>query len=384
MPPISHYGVLPHFTVKLHEAMLRNGVKSRLLEAKRKDPGSFLKAIFSDPPDCTLSFNGLLPDDQGRFLADMIKIPHVACLVDYPYEYVTLTKSAYTIVTCVDKSGVDFFKQLGFHKAFFLPHAIEPGLMPDHTKKKEHDVVFLASYIDFEGIRAGWKKKFPTKIRKAMEDAAEEAFSELDIPYYKAFVSALDRQMSKGPTIDTTKVDFIAVLQELELFIRGKDRYELVKAVKDAKVDLFGAGDDQASWKKAFSKQRNIVVHDPVPFEQALSIMKQSKIVLNSCPWIKEGGHERIFAGIACGALVITNENRYLAEQFKDGESIVFYHPSRFEKANHRINEYLSNDSKREHIVDKGREIVLGLHTWDRRVEQLVRELPQYLKEMKK
>ena len=102
--------------------------------------------------------------------------------------------------------------------------------------------------------------------------------------------------------------------------------------------------------------------------------------ILNSSPWIKEGGHERIFTALACGALPLTDENKYLHKHFVDGESIVFYHPSRLDKANHRINEYLNNDAKREAVISKGREIVMGLDTWDRRVEHLIQELPPFLK----
>ena len=110
MPPLSTYGVLHHFTEKMHEALLRAGIQSRLLEAKRNDPGPFLKALFEDKPDCTISFNGLLPDTQGRFFCDMVNIPHVACLVDSPNSYLSLTQSPLTIITCVDQSSVDFFR----------------------------------------------------------------------------------------------------------------------------------------------------------------------------------------------------------------------------------------------------------------------------------
>jgi spore maturation protein CgeB len=111
--------------------------------------------------------------------------------------------------------------------------------------------------------------------------------------------------------------------------------------------------------------------------------MKHSQIVLNSCPWISYGGHERIFSGLACGALVITNENPFLHEEFKDGESIAFYQHGRWDKANHRVNEYLENVAKRNQVVKKGREIVMSRHTWDHRAAKLLKELPALLKKVK-
>lgn len=380
MPPLSNYGVLHYFTEKLHEALKRIGLKTRLLEAKRKDPGPFLKALLEDKPDCTLSFNGLLPDNQGRFFCDMIKIPHLACLVDSPNSYLSLMKSPSTIITCVDKVSVEFFKGMGFLNVFFMPHAVDPLLAPEPSSKREYDVVMLSSCIDYENNRSLWKKKYSPPLVEAMEEAIEKALEDTSKPYYKAFVDALDKQVHKQSGISPQVIDFIEVLDEIEMYIRGKDRVELIRSIKDAKIDIFGSSDETGGWKKYLGNKSNVIIHDPVPFEQALDIMKHSKIVLNSCPWISYGAHERIFSGLACGALVITNENDFLKEEFKDGESLVFYHHGRWDKANHRVNEYLENVSKRESVVKKGREIVMNRHTWDHRARQLLKELPNYLK----
>ncbi|MEI8365186.1 MAG: glycosyltransferase [Parachlamydiaceae bacterium] len=382
MPPLSVYGVLHYFTQKMSEALQRCGVKVRLLEAKRDDPKPFLKALFDDPPECTLSFNGLLPDDQGRFFCDMIRIPHVACLVDSPNSFLPLIKSERTIITCVDNASVEFLKGVGFSRALFMPHGAERTLAPELHAKRDYDVVMLSSCIDYEGIRASWKQKYSASLRKIMEETAETSLEDQKKPYYQVFAEVLDKRLTGQSGIDPQNIDFTSLLDDIEMFIRGKDRVELLKGIKDAKVDVFGSADGAAGWKKYLSENPNIVVHDPVPFEQALSIMKHSKIVLNSCPWITYGGHERIFSGLACGALVLTNENEFLKQNFHDGESIVFYKHGRWDKANHRVNEYLSNTSKRDNVAAKGRAIVMKSHTWDQRAAQLIKELPLLLRKM--
>lgn len=379
MPPLSQYGVLHYFTKRMHEALQRCGVNSRLLEAKRNDPGPFLDALFQDPPECTLSFNGLLPDDQGRFFSDMIHIPHVACIVDSPYNYLSLMRSPYSIITCADRTSVDFFRGVGFKNVFFMPHGVESNLDLDPHATREYDVVMLGSFIDFEAIRASWKHKYPLPVCQAMDDTIELALTHQFIPYYQLFVQALNEQVIRQTGIDPQTIDFLGILDEVEMYIRGKDRFELINAIKDAKVDIFGSVDGGAGWEKYLGHKRNIIIHDPVPFEQALAIMKHSKIVLNSCPWIKDGGHERIFAGLACGALVITNDNIYMHEQFKDGESIVLYQQKKWDKANHRVNEYLENSAKRKQVAERGREIVLKNHTWEKRAQLLLQELPPLL-----
>jgi len=379
MPPLSAYGVLHHFTEKLHEGFLRCGVKSRLMEAKKNDPAPFLNALFEDPPECTLSFNGLLPDDQGRFFADMIDIPHVACLVDSPNSFIPLIKSKRTIITCVDKASLEFFKGMGFSKTLFMPHAVERDLVPDPKGHREYDVVMLSSCIDYEGIRSSWKQKYSAPLRKVLEEAVETSLKHQEKPYYLAFTEALGRQVESKGGIDPETIDIIALLDEVEMVIRGRDRVELLRAIKDARVDVFGSSEGERGWKHYVGDKRNIIIHEAVPFQQAISIMKHSKIVLNSCPWIAYGGHERIFSSLACGALSITTENSFLNEQFRDGESIVFYKYGRYDKANHRINEYLSDQVKREQVALNGSDIVKKFHTWDVRAAQLIRDIPKFL-----
>lgn len=384
MPPLSQYGVLHYFTKKFFEALQRTSLECRLLESKRDDPRPFLEELYKNPPNCTLSFNGLLPDNEGRFFCDMIGIPHVACLVDSPSSFTPLIKSPLTIISCVDRFSCDFFRGLGFQNVFFLPHGVDRNLTPDPNGKREYEVVMLSSCIDYEAIRESWKKKYPAPLCKVLDEAAEITLTTVDVPYYQAFVEALDRHLGQKAAIDPEKIDFIAILDELETYIKGKDRIELIKAVKDAKVDIFGAADGHAGWMKYLGQGRsNIKIHDPIPFEQALEIIKHSKILLNSSPWIKNGIHERVLMGLACETLVITNENIYLKEHFKEGESLVFYQPGKYEKANHRINEYLEDAEKRIQVAAIGRGIVMKHHTWDNRAATLIQELNPILERLK-
>lgn len=380
MPPRSQYGVLHHFTKKMSEALTRQGVMCKILESEKNNPAPFLEELFNNPPDCTLSFNGLLPDDEGRFFCDLIKIPHVACLVDSPNQFFLLAKSPLTIITCPDRFACDFFKGLNCEKVLFMPHGVEQDLNFNETEKRIYDVTMLSSCIDYEAIRKSWPKIFSKGLCQVLDEAAEMTLSDSETPYVQAFVQTLDRHASKLGGIDPREINFFEVLDQLEMYIRGKDRIKLVQGIKDAKVDVFGSAESADIWKKYLGSQSNVIIHDAVPFEEALKIMKQSRIVLNSCPWIKNGTHERILAALACGALVITNENIYMRENFKDNKDIVFYQHGKWDRANDVVNEYLSDENKRKKLVEKGRQKVMKHHTWDQRAENLLRELKGCLK----
>lgn len=382
MPPKSQYQVLHHFTKELADALNRTGVRSRILEAEREQPKRFLDELFKDPPDCTLSFNGLLPDKEGRFFCDLVRIPHVACLVDSPNHFLELTKSKYSIVTCVDRFSCDFFLGLDFPNVLFMPHAVDKDLIAASplNAKRPIDVLMLGSFIDYEAIREKWKAQFNSAIYKAVEEAAEMALADKSLSSAEALAQAFDKIVKTGQYVDLHQIDFLTLLDQVEDYISGKDRIALLKAIKDAKVHVVGAGGDK--WKKSLGNRSNIIFQEPVSYDQAIELMKQSKIVLNSCPKIKRGAHERIFAGLACGALVITNQNTFVEEIFKPGESIVYYRSNHWEDVNEQINMYLSNEDKRKAIVEKGRTVIEKGHTWDHRAVQLIKELEPILQRL--
>lgn len=373
----SRYGVLPHFTVKMAEAFKRAGVRCRLLKAEKNNPKPFLEALYNDPPDCTLSFNGLLPDSQGQFFCDMIRIPHVACLIDSPTQFISLANSPYTIITSPDRFGCEFFKGLNCQNVFFMPHAIEREVISDEVEKnRPYDVTMLSSCIDFEAIAELWPSKYPKEVCEAMYEAIEINLSDQETSCIQAFVQTMDQKMETSKVVPGI-LNYPEIIDQIEMYAKGKERIELIKSIKDAQIHIFGQPLDL--WKKYLKAQPNIVFHEPVDFDQALNIMSQSKILLNSCAWLKDGIHERILAGLARGALVLTNQNIYLREHFLDGQNIAFYEMGKWDQINKKINDYLSQPEKIKQIAFVGRQIVKTNHTWDHRVKILLRELPQAL-----
>lgn len=385
MPPRSQYGVLHHFTLKLAEALVRQGVDTEVLEAEWNNPKPFLEKIFTRKPDCTLSFNGLLPDDEGRFFCDLIGIPHVAYLVDSQNQFFPLVQSPNTIVVTTDQYSRDFFRGIKCRNVIFVPHGVERELSPDLEANRTYDVTILTSLVDYEDIRTRWKERFPKVIRDAIDEAIEETLLGDDVWYVQALVNSLDRQMELKGAIDPSKIDFISILDDMEMYIKGKSRVDLIKSIKDAKVHLFGSPGDAKSWGDYLGGNLpNIVIHEPVPYAQALDIFKQSKIILNASPWIRNGSHERVLSSMASEALVITDSNEFLRNNFQSGKDLVLYPYKDYETVNDLVNEYLSNHKKREEIVHKGRDSVMRAHTWDHRAKTLIKELAPILESMQK
>lgn len=377
MPTRSQYGVLHYFTQKLYEALLRAGVNCRILEAEKQNPRPFLTQLFSDPPDCTLSFNGVLPDNEGRFLCEMIKIPHVCMLVDSPLQFIPLAQSSYNILACVDKGACQFFKNLQDKDTLFIPHAADNALSYVNDANRPHEVLVLASCIDYEEIEKNWKAQHPKALNEAILEAAAITRSDQKTYFADALVQAIDKCVKNHAEIDIDQIDFITILDELEAYIIGYDRIRLIRAITDAPIAIYG--NTQEIWEKYVGTQPNCTLHNALPFDKAFQKMKEAKILLNSCIVTKEGGHERIYTGMACGAVVITNENGYMKETFQDGENVIFYTEQTLDTINQKVNDLLKDEPKRARIAKAGSNVVHMHHTWDQRVETLLKELEKLI-----
>jgi spore maturation protein CgeB len=375
MPGVSQYGVLHHFTRKFYEALVRKRITCRLLETKDQD------ILFQDPPDITVGFNGAPSiGTKDHLICDRIRVPHLACLVDPPFHYYYLLKSSYTWICCDDRRGETLLNEMGFLRHFFLPHAVEPELSYDPDQERVFDVVLLSSFIDFERRRRHWKKKFPVVLCKALDHAIEMTFANQGISFIDAFNRVLEEVHKKYPPEHFKDVNFVHLLTELELYVKGRDKIELLSAIQDVPVHIFGNSIDKVTWKQYFAKKKTLFhIHDSLPFDKALDVMKQTKILLNPALKNCDGTHERVFSGIACGALVITNPSRYLAEHFQEDKDILYYRHTLPEKTHQLIHHYLNHPEEKHLLVEQGRKKVLEYETWDNRADTFLQQLSKMI-----
>jgi len=176
---------------------------------------------------------------------------------------------------------------------------------------------------------------------------------------------------------------YYQIFAEIELYIKGRDRIDLIEALPECQIHLFGSSVDTIGWAEHFGRRPNITVHPAVPYAQALEVMKQSKLVLSSCIKNKAGAHERIFTAAACGAVCVTNENEYLNEQFSNGHEMLFYSRDKLDKLQPAVQDLLKNETQRLAMAEKGRNAVMSHHTWDHRVMHLIDAITPMIQSIK-
>jgi len=373
----NQYETKRHFTEKFTEALLRKGIEVKIFDvSETKIHEKTLEAIKNEEPDFTASFNSILPLPNNLYLWDMLKIPHLSIVLDPSLYSVHLINSPYSIISCVDQFDCYGLSTQHFDRVFLMPHAIERELCETPEGERPYDVVFMGSCYDYETLRQSWQRELPEPVCALLDSAIDIVLSDNKTPLQQALVKAW-----KESGLAPEGIDFLKLFTYVDKYSRGLDRTNLIKSIKDAHVHVFGDlfEDDPTAikgWKELLKGHDNVTVHKAVSFNEALEVMKKSKICLNSCPFFKYGSHERIFAGAACGSVVVTSDNLFVREHFVDGEDILLYQSKELDGLNEKINHYLAHEDLRKKCAEAAKEKVQAYDTWDNRVDILNEIMP--------
>lgn len=374
------YGTKRYFTEKLAEAFQRKGIETAIKDSQKGWKIEDLPKLWKKGlPDFTCSFNRVQFLMNGGNLGYNIQAPHLSMIVDPLIYEIPITESPYAAMTCVDYTEYQMMLSKGYDKILFWPHAIERELALKDYEDRPYDVVMIGSCYDPENLKAHWQRKYSDKICKVIDDALDICFSDPKMH----FIFAVDLSLNHHG-LQASEVDYLDLIYYVDNYMRGVDRVELLRAIKEIPVHVFGGTcwrkeHPIEGWQHYLADMPNMHLHPAISFQESLEILKKSKICLNSVPSFKNGTHERVFASFACGAVPITTESLYLRDHFEEGKEIFFYRMQNWGEVNHVIKDLLKDEKKRKDIAEKGRANVLENHTWDVRVDQLLRELPPIL-----
>lgn len=362
-----------YFCECLAEALNKQGVETLLIDPQQGMITEDLQAqIHSFLPDFMMSFNSSVPDEKGKYYWDYLEIPYLNALVDPAFYSIDMARSPYSFFTTVDREDCSWMRSNGVKKIFFWPHAAPANPPLQKETEKLFDVVFLGTCTDFAALQLEWQSQLTPGEMGVLKSAIDRMFTPPLLSLTQALADSF--VFSK---LDAAQFNFKKVFYYLDNYVRGKDRYELIRSLKGIQVHLFGEpswNNPQASgaWKHYIKDLDHVVLHPPVTYQDSFKIMQQAKICLNSSPFFKHGSHERIFNAFISGAVPLTTKNGFVEEYFSPGQDLLTYFPGQWEEATDQVLGLLSNEKKRLEMAELGKSKVLAHHTWDNRAKELM------------
>ena len=148
-----------------------------------------------------------------------------------------------------------------------------------------------------------------------------------------------------------------------------RDRVLRVLLDSGLTVNVFGD-----SWHNSpLAAYDNLVCHPDVTVEESLLIWQQSKLSLNIMSWHKAGFTERMANIMLAGAVLVTDDTRYLKGRYENGKDLVSFGLAERETLPERIKRLLSDTAERVRIAESGKEKTKQFHTWDIRAKEFFR-----------
>ncbi len=351
------------FALSLKNALQEQGAEVRLLSLEEGRQHETLLKVFNDPPDVTCSFADI--NAAGVPIGEMWQIPHISFLVDPFLYYTHQAKGPFCCVTSADMEDAELLKEFGCKKVLFLPHAGEE--IRTSALDRPLDIVFFGTAIDIEEIEARWRE---FKYGSLLLQAAELVLSPCGPSCFKALV-----QMGVVPYEPL----FLELFGELDLYIRGKDRLELIQSLNGLPIALYGDKIGKKGWADLLPNQSSLKIFPAISFGETIRIMRRTKILLNSNPRLKHGSHERIFYGAAAGACIVTGKNCFIDQHFVSDKELLTYTYGKWGDLYEKVEDLLRNPLKLEEISICGKEKVLKHHTWKNRAATLLQILPEWI-----
>ena len=306
--------------------------------------------------------------DEIHYLHETIYGPKFNFIFDHPVWMKKHLEHQYPdfYVLTHDTDYVSFVQKY-FRKnaVLFPPAGIESACQEKVSRK--YDLTFVGTYGSYRNeillIHQMERKerflanRFLLVMRKNPDLSSEEALKRT-LAFY-------------GRSVDENEfVEIFYGLRRVIYCVMHYYRDRVLRALLDSglTVDVFGD-----SWKNSpLAAYENLICHPDVTVEESLLIWQQSKLSLNIMSWHKAGFTERMANIMLAGAVLVTDNTRYLAGRYENGKDLVSFGLTERKMLPERIKRLLSDEAEQLRIAESGRKKTKQFHTWDVRAKEFL------------
>lgn len=357
---------------EIYEFDLRNMLKSL---------GEFYTFLQSGPITAMIAFNSNfygITLSSGANMCEQLQIPCVNILVDHPYWYPDILNKmpSVGIVLCVDRRHMDyvsrFYPQIPLNG--FLPHG---GTCMDGTPKPIRERTIPVLYAG--SLLGNYAEKQKPDFKKwdfPAEEICETAIQTLLRNPKLTIEQALEKTIRNHgiEMSDSQLVQFISSCVYIERVVSSHYREKILADIARAGIplEIYGDGWDACGW----TTLPNVHYGGRISPKEVLGKMEDTKIVLNTMPWFKDGSHERVFNGMLRGAAVCSETSVYFEEELPSDAWISYdLTDDSIARLPQRLQNLLQDTDTMQRIADRGYQLAVENHTWQARAGELDRDL---------
>lgn len=370
--PTYCYNILNVFARELGKALEQQGQCVLYYDVEKEDING-IPELMQQPYKALVGFQTWLMSVQRKEnagnLFDMISGVKCNFMLDHPIwlaEQLKNVPKQYCVLTH-DRYYQSFIQKYfkGVKRVALLPPGGRVTEKPIFGYERRYGITFLGTYGDYRKKLEVIRACVPT-IRHLAARYLLLVKNQPDLPAEEAFRKALQHY-----GVECSKEQFLQLFGEMKAVIQCIMYYyreKTVRTILAAGLELHVYGD---SWKESpFWGESRLIWHEAVEEEEALEILRNSKVSLNVMAWHKDGFTERIADSMLSGAVVVSDESRCLREDYQ--EECVLFSLKRMEELPGKIRAVLASEEERERIAEAAYRKAVQTATWEKRAEELL------------
>ncbi len=316
-------------------------------------------------------------DGAGRTVAEVVGAPHVIQYVDYPLGSWTRLRQtpASTALLVVDPSHVTALRSVygpeRFDHVAFSPHAglgaPSPPEADGHLFAERRDIplLFCGSYVAPRATPM-WAS-LPSGLKRLFDDAFDLAMGEDWIPA----LDALDRVLiahgfdpdDRG--LEQLRENAFAIHDQ----VRTTRRRDFLQAVirSRAPIHIRGRG-----YEPAMIDVPWVDYGGEASIDEAIALMRRSRLVLNLNANFGRGSHERALSAMLAGAAVVSDHSTFFAETFEVGDDMATFNWKQAEDGVAQIHDLLADPERMWRLARSGHLKASAGHRWRDRIPAII------------
>ena len=252
---------------------------------------------------------------NDKNLWDTIQVPFVSSLADHPAQMPANHRinARFVVNGYHYREHFDVQRELirSAQMSTMLPHGITPNPDCDKTpwSKRSRRIVFLKSGGDPEAKRAQWGS-WPSKLREILEESSRRA---LQMPTGDVTPIVMHCVRSYGIEFGEKQELLLAMLNEIDWYVRLVRLTMMARALCHVDADIFGA-----RWEHIDQAHSRARFHPGVDAASMHGLFADAQYIVNVTPNFASGTHERVPNGFAAKACVVSDDNAYTLDKFRE------------------------------------------------------------------
>jgi hypothetical protein len=301
--------------------------------------------------------------------------PKVSIMVDHPstrMKQLSAPHSEAVVTAWVDASHVAAVSALGFrHRAVFLPHAGPEPVNPRRPATERDIGLFFAGSLAEATDRAGWLTA-NAGASPVVADLIFDTIEEIERTGSPALPALLGVMGQHGISLGSalTRDQFAELLTTILTIGEQNCRLNVLMALPDD-LKVVVASDYFPKALRDRSQIHHVGYIDD--FAEIRRLMGRARIVLNVTGKFPAGSHERIWYGMAEGAVVLTDPSIFMRKTFSDGETVIYLPRKRIGPQDLAPLVALADEPRRlDQMSEAATALYVAHHTWRKRASMLI------------